>query len=306
MRHRRRADRGGRIPRPSRGPAAPRSVLRRLSRLQHGHHRARGAAAPNAFGTIYDHYAARLSVDPDSIPALTGASFARWVNFDYPQAIQVLNQLLDVAPDDLFGTLFRGSSRLLHGKTTAKGVAELEPGNRARSGQPRRPVHRCGRVHLRPARSRSCRGRSEPRPRLGPRHCPRPRHPCRLAQRVRRAVAGRRAHRASLRPRHDRAHQHSAPGGRRSGDARSRPGAVVRHPDRGKCRADDLDLDVQPRLWDSIAVLFAPDGAPVVGSDDDNVYLAEFDWEAVATGTYVLYVTSFESVSTGELVVERS
>ena len=61
-----------------------------------------------------------------------------------------------------------------------------------------------------------------------------------------------------------------------------------------------------PDFWDSIAVLFAPDGAPVVGSDDDNGYFAEFDWEAVATGTYVLYVSSFESVSTGELVVERS
>ena len=39
-----------------------------------------------------------------------------------------------------------------------------------------------------------------------------------------------------------------------------------------------------PDFWDSIAVLFAPDGAPVVGSDDDNVYFAAFDWEAVANG----------------------
>jgi hypothetical protein len=29
--------------------------------------------------------------------------------------------------------------------------------------------------------------------------------------------------------------------------------------------------------WDTIAVLLAPDGTPVVGSDDDNAYFAAFD-----------------------------
>ena len=187
-----------------------------------------------------------------------------------------------------------------------QGCRRAEPGNPACSGQPRCPLHRCGRVHLRPARSRSCCGRSELRPGRGPRHCPRARHPCCLAQRFRRAVAGRRAHRASLRSRHDRAHQHSAPVGRRFGDARSRPGTVVCHPDRGKCRQTISISTSSPDFWDSIAVLFAPDGTPVIGSDDDNDYHVAFDWEAVATGTYVLYASSFESVSTGELVVERS
>jgi hypothetical protein len=58
-------------------------------------------------------------------------------------------------------------------------------------------------------------------------------------------------------------------------------------------------------FWDSIAVLLAPDGSPVVGSDDDNAYFAAFDWVAPATGTYRLQVTSFESINTGELVVTR-
>jgi hypothetical protein len=31
-------------------------------------------------------------------------------------------------------------------------------------------------------------------------------------------------------------------------------------------------------LWDSIAVLLAADGSPVVGSDDENAYFAAFDW----------------------------
>jgi len=61
-----------------------------------------------------------------------------------------------------------------------------------------------------------------------------------------------------------------------------------------------------PDFWDSIAVLFSPDGSPVIGSDDDNLYFAEFDHDAEASGTYVLHVTSFEAVSTGELRVERS
>jgi hypothetical protein len=58
-------------------------------------------------------------------------------------------------------------------------------------------------------------------------------------------------------------------------------------------------------FWDSIAVLLAPDGAPVVGSDDANAYFAAFDWVAEATGTYRLQVTSFEAINTGELVVTR-
>jgi hypothetical protein len=58
-------------------------------------------------------------------------------------------------------------------------------------------------------------------------------------------------------------------------------------------------------FWDSIAVLLAPDGSPVVGSDDASAYFAAFDWVAPATGTYRLQVTSFESINTGELVVTR-
>lgn len=55
--------------------------------------------------------------------------------------------------------------------------------------------------------------------------------------------------------------------------------------------------------WDSIAVLLAPDGSPVVGSDDDNAYFAAFDWVAEETGIYLLQVAFFEAVNTGELVV---
>jgi hypothetical protein len=60
-----------------------------------------------------------------------------------------------------------------------------------------------------------------------------------------------------------------------------------------------------PDFWDTIVVLLAPDGTPVVGSDDAKAYFAAFDWVAPTTGTYRLLATSFESINTGELRVTR-
>jgi len=60
-----------------------------------------------------------------------------------------------------------------------------------------------------------------------------------------------------------------------------------------------------PDFWDTIVVLLAPDGTPVVGSDDAKAYFAAFDWAAQTTGTYRLLATSFESINTGELRVTR-
>ena len=58
-------------------------------------------------------------------------------------------------------------------------------------------------------------------------------------------------------------------------------------------------------ISDSILVMVAPDGTPVVGGDDYIKYFAGFVWTAEETGTYLLRVTSFESVSTGQLGVTR-
>ena len=51
--------------------------------------------------------------------------------------------------------------------------------------------------------------------------------------------------------------------------------------------------------------MLAPDGSPAVGSDDHRKYMAGIKWAAEVTGTYRLQVTSFESVSTGEMAVTR-
>jgi hypothetical protein len=58
-------------------------------------------------------------------------------------------------------------------------------------------------------------------------------------------------------------------------------------------------------FYDTILVLYAPDGTPVYASDDLNKYFAGVDWAVPAAGMYRLRVTSFESVNTGELVVAR-
>ncbi len=59
-------------------------------------------------------------------------------------------------------------------------------------------------------------------------------------------------------------------------------------------------------ISDSIVVLLAPDGTPVIGNDDFNGYYAGFDWKASDSGTYELLVTSFESIGNGQLVVSRN
>ena len=52
-------------------------------------------------------------------------------------------------------------------------------------------------------------------------------------------------------------------------------------------------------------MLIAPNGEPVVGSDDENAYFAAFDYVAQETGTYHMLVTSFEAIDTGVLDVSR-
>ena len=52
-------------------------------------------------------YAARLDTAPNNILALMGASFARWVYFDYLGAMHLLDHLLDLEPANPYGNLFR-------------------------------------------------------------------------------------------------------------------------------------------------------------------------------------------------------
>jgi hypothetical protein len=58
---------------------------------------------PDAQAIILAGYAARLDDAPNDIPALTGASFARWWFFDYLGAIHLLDELLDFEPASSYG-----------------------------------------------------------------------------------------------------------------------------------------------------------------------------------------------------------
>ena len=80
---------------------------------------------PDAATVMFAGYAARLAADPLNVPALTGASFGRWYFFQYAQATQLLNTLLSVSPDDVYGNLFRGSSGVLGG-SAVHGVPDLD------------------------------------------------------------------------------------------------------------------------------------------------------------------------------------
>ena len=74
---------------------------------------------------------------------------------------------------------------------------------------------------------------------------------------------------------------------------------VIKSPERGSA-SDGLE-----DRWDTIALLLAPDGRPVAGSDDANKYFAAFAWPAAETATYRLRVTFFEAVNSGQLLVKR-
>jgi tetratricopeptide (TPR) repeat protein len=260
---------------------------------------------PDAQQAIVDHYMARLSTEPDSITALTGLSFAYWVDFRYPQAVQVLNDLLELRPDDLYGTLFRGSSRVLKGMSTNAGLADLE---RAIELDPTSPD-----VHYVVADAYTY-GRSD-------------------AERAFEEASL--AYDLGLRT--ARVHAILAFAYLAFGDHTAAAHHVAQHIELVTSElltaapleaGDSLDLDLvfgrtydipipavagdtisvstsSSDFVDTIAVLYAPDGTPVTASDDDDWYFAAFDWPADTTGTYVMRVTSFEGVNTGTLDVVR-
>jgi tetratricopeptide (TPR) repeat protein len=262
---------------------------------------------PDAETTILQGYNARLTVAPQSISALTGKSFAYWWFFEYQAGIQVLNDLLVIAPNNVYGNLFRGSSRLLHGATPNKGVADLE---RAIQLAPQSPD-----VHYVVADAYTY-GQSDP---------------------VRAFAEASFALNGGLDT--PRVHAILATSYIAFGDMASAALHLERHielvttqlvPAPAIAPGTSLVVNLVPgrtfeipvpatigqtisittdspthEVSDSILVMVAPDGTPVVGGDDYIKYFAGFVWTAEETGTYLLRVTSFESVSTGQLAVTR-
>jgi len=260
---------------------------------------------PDVASTILAGYSARLAVDPNNVAALTGKSFMQWIDYDYPSTIHTLNQLLQVQPASVYGNLFLGSSRLLKGIATAKGIKNLDF---ALDHAPNSPD-----VHFIVADAYTY-GLSDPQ---------------RAFAEATLALNG------GLNT--PRVHAILASSYLAFGDMTSAAEHIKMHIDMVTTEfvtTNTMDPDTTNTLelvagrtytipvpaivgetisittsssdyWDTILVLLDPDGTPVAGADDSWFYFAELDWVAEETGTYLLQVTFFESVNIGEVVVTR-
>jgi len=262
---------------------------------------------PDAEQVIVGGYNARLAVAPNAIPALAGKSFAYWWFFDYPAAIHVLDDLLAVQPNNVYGNLFRGSSRLLRGQARAAGAADLE---RAIALAPSSPdvrfvvadAYTYGNI---PDAQRAFDeatfalngGLDTPRVRaiLGASYL---------------AFGDIAASAREIKAHLDQVTTQlvSSPplAARSSRTVGVVPGRTCEIPIVATAGETISILATSKDFFDTILVLLAPNGTPVVGGDDFKGYFAGFVWVAPAAATYRLRVTSFEAASTGLLTVSRN
>ena len=261
---------------------------------------------PDTESTIMADYSARLASNPDSITALTGKSFAHWYFFEYTQAIHTLSHLLDVQPDNVYGNLFRGSSRMLSNSNKARGILDIDY---ALALAPNSPD-----VHYIAADAYT----------YGQPDMQRAFNEATLAfngglntPRVHAILAtaynsfGDRLSAAD----HIKAHIDLVTNQFFVTDPISAgatfkldlvPGRTYEIPV-SVTAGENISIATSSKdYWDTILVLIAPDGTPVLGSDDTNAYFAAIDWNAEVTGTYKVQVTFFESVNYGQLVVSRN
>jgi Tetratricopeptide repeat len=263
---------------------------------------------PDATATIFAGYDARLAAAPNDVAALTGASFARWWNFQYPTALQLLDHLLLVEPNNAYGILYRGSNRMLLGANRPSGAADLE---RAISMAPDSPDVRFivadAYTYGAPDPERAIAEAS----RALAWGLDTPRVHAILATSL--LALGDVNTSASHFKRHldlvtTELVSAAALGVRESVRLDLRAGRTYEIPVPATA-GDPIHVRTSSptqEILDSIAVLLAPDGSPIIGSDDAQRYYAGFDYVAEQTGTYRVRVTSFEGVGTGELLVSRS
>ena len=260
---------------------------------------------PDAKDTIINGYSARLANSPQDIKALTGLSFARWWFFDYSNAIHVLNELITLEPNDVYPNLFRGSSRLLSGATKAKGVADIE---RAISIAPANPhvrfivadaytygMHDPNRAFAEASLALQW-GLNTPRVHA-------------ILGAAYNDFGDTLAAATEIETSIDLVTSELFPtapmAAGTSLDLDFVPGRVYEIPIT-VAAGETISISTGSRdFWDTIAVLVDPDGTPVIGSDDDNFYFAQFNYTASTGGTYKMKVTFFESVITGSLNVTR-
>lgn len=261
---------------------------------------------PDAAAAIDAAYADQLARDGNSLRALKGASFGRWAFSDYAGAIELLDVVLSIEPQDVYGTLFRGSSRALQGTDVEAGLRDLEDALELAPDSPD--------VRYVIADAYAYGARPDLRRAFGEASL---------------------ALDAGLDT--PRVHAILAAAALATGDGASAGAHFARHLElvTTEVRASEplvtggsLALPVVPgRVWevplplrsgatisvgtssdaitDSIAVLLDPEGRPVTGGDDEAGAFAVVRHVAASDGTYGLRVASFEAVETGTLVVTR-
>ena len=262
---------------------------------------------PDAEQLIVDGYKARLAAEPNAIPALAGLSLAYWWFFDYPAAIHVLDDLLEVDPNNVYGNLFRGSSRLLQGQARVAGAADLE---RAIALAPSSPDVRflVADAYTYGSLPDAQRAFDEATFALaGGVDTPRI-HAILGASYL--AFGDMAAAAREIKIHLDQVTTQlvgaSPLAARSSQTVPVVPGRTYEFPIAAAAGETISILATSKDFFDTILVLLAPDGTPVVGGDDYKGYFAGFQWVASASVTYRLRVTSFEAASTGQLTVSRN
>ena len=247
---------------------------------------------------VHESYAVRLEADPENVPALTGAAFAGWSFWGYSDALEPLDKLLEMDPDNVYANLFRGSNRLFAGVDVEDGVADME---RALELSPDSPDVRfvladaytyaeaqlalswgldTPRIHAILASSLAEAGEQDSAAYHLDQH---------ITQVTREYVSTEPLEKGS------------------SMTLDLLPWQTFRIP--VEVAEDQRILlgtgSTSPQVWDSILVLLGPDGTPVIGNDDFDGFFAGLDWVATESGTYTVRITSFEAINKGPLTVTR-
>jgi hypothetical protein len=218
----------------------------------------------------------------------------------------LIDVLLTIEPDDVYGVLFRGSGRVLGGTAVAAGIADLD---RAIELDPESPDVRfvVADAYTYGASPDVTRAFTEATQALaGGLDTPRVRAilaAAQLASGDHRAAGAHFARHLELVTADLRTTQPLEAGG--SLALRLTPGRVYEVPLPATSGTTISIMTAGTDVTDSIAVLLDPDGTPVTGGDDETGSFAAIAWETAVTGVYRLRVASFEAVETGTLEVTR-
>lgn len=262
---------------------------------------------PDASEQIYAHYESRLQNHPHELRSMMALSFAHWWYFDYATAVTELNRILHRHPNNRYALLMRASSLLLSREDPQQGLVDLQ---RAISLDPCNPhvrfiaadAYTYGEHDYVEAYAQAqmafAGGLDTPRLHAILAVC--------YASFGEELLAAEETMTHITMVATNYISAQPLPIGGNANWTLAAGDAIVIPIDAVAGESIIVTTDgPNGDVWDTILVLLAPDGTPVVAADDVVDYLAALNWEAPINGTYRLIVTSFESVQAGEMTVSR-